>query len=263
MLHKATVDIIDGSGEEQISSITPAIAGKAGKRMEKTMKATAGKAGKPIAGKAEKERKAKIKQAKKFFLDVTGSIITNIEGATGTLEEALTEAIEKYNGNDENFINAIKSEKKKYVDAIFDNQNGINSLLNAIEKKDRTDDIPKRTTDTLTVDQVLMNDEFIQSENKKYKAVMQGDGNFVWKGPGEHLVRWHAGTNNIVGVLPYRLVLHGDNNLVIYDKTSKVIWQTHTDKKGISPARLAAQDDGNLVLYDANKNVLWCTKWLT
>lgn len=55
----------------------------------------------------------------------------------------------------------------------------------------------------------------------------------------------------------YKLVLQTDGNLVIYENETTPIWATHTNGKGGN--RLDMQDDGNLVLYNVEKSPLWST----
>jgi hypothetical protein len=55
----------------------------------------------------------------------------------------------------------------------------------------------------------------------------------------------------------YRLVLQGDGNLVLYYE-NKPVWATGTYNKPVK--FLGMQSDGNLVLYGPNYTVLWSTK---
>ncbi|CAN5299296.1 hypothetical protein BH11PSE11_BH11PSE11_10900 [soil metagenome] len=52
-----------------------------------------------------------------------------------------------------------------------------------------------------------------------------------------------------------RLAMQGDGNLVLYSKSGKVLWFTHTE--GNNGARLVMQGDGNLVVYSATNKALW------
>jgi hypothetical protein len=45
-----------------------------------------------------------------------------------------------------------------------------------------------------------------------------------------------------------------DGNLVIYGKT-KAVWSTGTSGRGTAPYKLVMQGDGNLVIYDKNGSV--------
>jgi hypothetical protein len=86
----------------------------------------------------------------------------------------------------------------------------------------------------------------------KYKAVLQGDGNFVVYSNGKPL--WHSHTNNSS---VSQLVLQSDGNLVLYRKGGKVLWHTHTARKG--KAVMKMQSDGNLVIYNGSGKPIWHT----
>jgi hypothetical protein len=106
---------------------------------------------------------------------------------------------------------------------------------------------------------VLNENEFLESNNGIYFAVLQGDHNFViYKGRdfSSSNAIWNSGTYN-VGNGPARLVAQSDNNLVIYDQYDAPIWNTKTNGRGAGNIRLVMQDDGNLVLYDQNDQPLW------
>jgi len=95
----------------------------------------------------------------------------------------------------------------------------------------------------------------ITSSNGSYKAVVQGDGNFVLYHGTKAL--WASGTNGKGSGCS--LDVQEDNNLVLYDSKGHALWATSTNGKGSSPAWLLAQDDGNLVLYDGNDKPLWAS----
>jgi hypothetical protein len=105
--------------------------------------------------------------------------------------------------------------------------------------------------DTLQQSGTLRNNEQITSSDGRYRAVMQGDGNFVVYG-GSAL--WASSTFGS----GLHLTLQTDNNLVVYEGTAPK-WNSGTNGKGSSPSRLVMQTDGNLVLYDAAGSPLWHT----
>ena len=97
--------------------------------------------------------------------------------------------------------------------------------------------------------------QYLQSNNGRYKFVMQGDGNLVMYS-GEKAI-WSSGTSG-KGKYPYKLKMQRDGNLVIYGM-GKAIWSTRTNKKGRGPYRLVMQSDRNVVLYDKLGKALWST----
>ena len=107
----------------------------------------------------------------------------------------------------------------------------------------------------------LSSNVYLESTNEAYFAVMQSDGNFVVY-VSRHMVPanalWASGTHG-KGVGPYKLVMQGDNNLVIYDKRNTPTWASGTHNRGTRPAKLIMQSDGNLVIYDAANRAIWAT----
>ena len=47
-----------------------------------------------------------------------------------------------------------------------------------------------------------------------------------------------------------------DGNLVIYNSSKKAVWASNTQRKGGPPYKTVMQGDGNFVLYDRNKLLL-------
>ncbi|XP_034003925.1 mannose-specific lectin-like [Trematomus bernacchii] len=88
----------------------------------------------------------------------------------------------------------------------------------------------------------LRRGDSLVSNNGEFKAVFQGDGNFVvygWKAV------WAADT---AGSDPFRLIMQDDCNLVMYDKDAKAMWHTNTHKSDCNLCRLQLTDDGKLVV---------------
>ncbi len=104
----------------------------------------------------------------------------------------------------------------------------------------------KLPTGTLYAEQKL------ESPNKKYKMVLQTDGNLVVYSPTKAI--WNSRT---WGTAVKRLDMQPDGNLVLYDQNKKPLWHTSTWGKGAS--RLVMQDDGNLVVYSASGAPTWHT----
>ena len=56
---------------------------------------------------------------------------------------------------------------------------------------------------------------------------------------------------------PFRLVMQGDNNLVIYDSISVYIWTSWTNNPSYVGCYLQLRDDGNLVIVQSTGSIVW------
>jgi DNA-directed RNA polymerase delta subunit len=105
--------------------------------------------------------------------------------------------------------------------------------------------------DTLLPMEKLNAGQELKSSNGKYKAVMQGDGNFVIYDGGRAIWNTHtAGQNGA------HFIFQNDV-LVVYNKDHKAKWNSGT--QGRKATNLVMQNDGNLVLYNGNAPV-WSSK---
>ncbi len=92
------------------------------------------------------------------------------------------------------------------------------------------------------------------SLNNQYKAVMQGDGNFVlYTAAG--VAQFATGTAGKAGAY---VRMQGDGNLVVYTAAAAAKWSS--DTAPASNAVLVMQDDGNLVLYSRGGVPLWASR---
>jgi hypothetical protein len=104
----------------------------------------------------------------------------------------------------------------------------------------------------ITNGQRINADEYIASANKKFVAIMQGDGNFVVYNSDQPL--WNSETNSKDGQF---LILQSDGNVVIYTNNgTKAVWDAST--WGKRTTELIMQDDGNLVAY-ASAKAVWAS----
>ncbi|WP_416395515.1 cytochrome c peroxidase [Allohahella sp. A8] len=117
---------------------------------------------------------------------------------------------------------------------------------------------PASVSNTLTTNQTLSANEYLQSTNLAYRFNLQGDGNLVLRAQSTGQSLWSSGTHGKGGV---RLTLQGDGNLVLRTSTGSAVWSSQTNGSGA--AKLAMQDDGNLVLYTAVGNPVWSTETST
>nr|CCQ25776.1 Lily type lectin 1 [Channa striata] len=99
----------------------------------------------------------------------------------------------------------------------------------------------------------LRKGDYLMSENGNYKAVFQGDGNFV-------VYAWSPiWATNTHGKNPYKILLQQDGNLVMYPKHGEAIWSTGTySNQSCCRMRLTLNNDGQLVLERDGKTI-WNT----
>jgi len=93
----------------------------------------------------------------------------------------------------------------------------------------------------------------IDTADRRFKLILQGDGNLVLYSPTRAL--WATGTD---GKQVAFLAMQGDGNLVLYDKNINPLWNSRT--AGYGALRLAVQQDGNLVLYSRLNVPYWNTE---
>ncbi|XP_017321623.1 B-type lectin plumieribetin [Ictalurus punctatus] len=102
----------------------------------------------------------------------------------------------------------------------------------------------------LSMNDELQKGDFLLSNNRKYRAVFQEDGNFVVYGCGPV---WASNTCGITDA--HRLIMQEDCNLVIYTPC-KPVWSTNTNRSGVKRCRLTLRDDGTLVVENDGA-VVW------
>jgi hypothetical protein len=116
----------------------------------------------------------------------------------------------------------------------------------------------------LPPNQTMSVGQFLQSENGRFRLMLQSDGNLVLK-DGEAII-WIADANQ-----PYSATLHPkkmreplqfviSNSGFLYDPSRRRLWiaeSTHsTDKSLWYNTYMTVQDDGNLVIYDQRTGAL-------
>ncbi len=107
---------------------------------------------------------------------------------------------------------------------------------------------------TLTVNQELRSNQYLESDNAKYRFYLQSDGNLVLRDRASGKSLWSSSTH---GQGAIRLKLQTDGNLVLRTKSGRAVWSSKTSKSG--GAKLAMQGDGNLVLYTGSGKAVWAT----
>nr|AAC49413.1 mannose-specific lectin precursor [Polygonatum multiflorum] len=84
-----------------------------------------------------------------------------------------------------------------------------------------------------------------------YRLIMQADCNLVVYDSGKPV--WATNTGGLAR--DCRLTMHNNGNLVIYDRSNSVIWQTNTNEKEDHYV-LVLQQDRNVVIYGP---AVWAT----
>ena len=107
----------------------------------------------------------------------------------------------------------------------------------------------------------LPQNQYLQSQNGVYYALMQGDGNFVV------YVSRHAVPANLIWSTntifdeedgPYCMILREDGRLALIDVTCSERWSSGTVGQGDSSEHcLKLEDDGNLVIRDGSDRIIW------
>ncbi|XP_068604075.1 B-type lectin plumieribetin-like [Brachionichthys hirsutus] len=97
----------------------------------------------------------------------------------------------------------------------------------------------------------LRRGDSLVSNNGRWKAIFQDDGNFVIYDDGK--ATWASDTNGSDG---FRLCLQGDCNLVLYSQNGGVVWTTDTYTSETNMCHLQLTDDGKLEL-SREANQLW------
>lgn len=90
----------------------------------------------------------------------------------------------------------------------------------------------------------------VYSPNNEYYVVFQDDGNMVVYNRSSKVI-WQSNTYN----KGTRAIFQEDGNLVIYDMTNHAVFSSGTTNT--NARTLIMQDDGNFVIYDRNNKSLW------
>ena len=121
-------------------------------------------------------------------------------------------------------------------------------------------------TPLLPPNQIMSPGQYLTSENKRFRLILQLDGNLVIK-EGETVV-WTADSNQVYSKTLQRKKMREHLHFVIsnsgflYDPSRRRLWiaeSTHsTDKSLWYNACMVMQNDGNLVIYDQRSgNLRW------
>ncbi|NRG39678.1 hypothetical protein HRK28_01980 [Rathayibacter sp. VKM Ac-2835] len=94
-------------------------------------------------------------------------------------------------------------------------------------------------------------DDHLRSDDGRYRAVMQADGNFVVYGPTG--ADWWTGTSGVDSSFEFS----EDGTARIVAGDGSVVWTATPAAGGTAPYRFVLQSDGNLVEYDSEDRPVW------
>ena len=103
----------------------------------------------------------------------------------------------------------------------------------------------------LSVNGELRTNQYIASENGRYRLYLQGDGNIVLRDQQSGAALWSTGTHGKGGT---RLVMQSDGNFVLYSSSGSAVWASGTNGTGAS--RVVINNDGSLAIYSGD-NAVW------
>jgi surface antigen len=106
----------------------------------------------------------------------------------------------------------------------------------------------------LPANQIMRVNQYIKSDDGRYAALLQGDGNLVLYGPAYHVL-WSSGTSGSAATF---LAMQPDGNLVLYTSANRPVWNSHTAGQGYSFS--VVQSDGNFVIYNTSGISTWNTE---
>eukprot|EP01084_Bolivina_argentea_P011514 21521_1 len=119
----------------------------------------------------------------------------------------------------------------------------------------------------ITEGQKILSGEGLLSDNNKYKAVMQTDGNFVVykldpsNGNIQHEL-WHSymnGEHSLSSTEGRYMIYQNDNNFCMYAASTdyQPRWCTMNDPFNAPTGVVIMQDDSTLCVYDGYRRALW------
>jgi hypothetical protein len=93
------------------------------------------------------------------------------------------------------------------------------------------------------------------SANRRFRLVMQHDGNLVLRRRGSKRALWSSQTAGHAGATAE---MQGDGNLVVYSASRRPLYWTGT--LGQAGNRLVVRNNGNLVMYSRTRVVQWSSR---
>ena len=107
------------------------------------------------------------------------------------------------------------------------------------------------TSSRLVAGSTMRANQWLTSENGRYRLYMQGDSNLVLYDTTNMQALWSTGASAANG----QAIFQSDGNFVVYDGEGRALWFTGT--AGNPGAFMVLQDDGNFVIYTAASVPIW------
>ena len=112
----------------------------------------------------------------------------------------------------------------------------------------------------------MLANEFLQSSNSKFKLLIENNGQIII----EHkngTQKWSAQRTSLSTFNgPYYLEFNSSFNLILYDKTSREVWNSETPTDQFSPGpnvKVLLDDNGILQIFDNGENKRWDSETYT
>ncbi len=143
-------------------------------------------------------------------------------------------------------VSAIMNSRVGNTDSLqTDDTNGVQSIYGTMTAA-------PAATDTLSSGARLTVGQTLVSVNRRYRLLMQSDGNLVLYDDVDRTAPWASNTG---GISAGYALLQGDGNFVVYD--AQGVGRFASNSVGYPNSRLLLQNDGNLVLYNAAGQPVW------
>jgi len=119
--------------------------------------------------------------------------------------------------------------------------------------------ISSNARDTLNPGQTLLQGQYLQSRNRRFRIAIKSNGNVVLTAKRGRRRRaiWISDSKGN-GSSPYRLRMKKNGNLVLYDKNNDECWAS--DTRGNPGSRVILQNNRDFVMYKPGRRRIWNTR---
>ncbi|KAL4456144.1 hypothetical protein ABPG74_014105 [Tetrahymena malaccensis] len=151
---------------------------------------------------------------------------------------------------------------QNYIQSPFPNfaSNTLSGTTGTTNDPKCNNDHPNYTKDRLPQGKRLDQDKWLVSQNQKFQAGIQEDGNLIVMSFSNYQpLCIFSSMNKKKGDNPHKLQLHSNGNLELQDYRNAKLWESDTLNQGQGPYILIMQNNGNLALFDGKQNIIWST----
>jgi hypothetical protein len=114
---------------------------------------------------------------------------------------------------------------------------------------------PSEDRDVLKAGEKLSMGQKLVSKNKRFKLVLQSDGNLVWY--DKKIPESAFSLNGKSANGSFHVDMQYDDNFVLYDDKRNVYWCSNTFRKGDGDCQLRVEDDGKVAIYTSENKIIW------